>query len=51
MPSGANLEQHNGRFKTLRVTVSDIRSRSSVHPGLALGNVLYMDSFVDVSDD
>jgi hypothetical protein len=49
MPSGTNLEQHNHRFKTLRVTVSDIRSRSTAHPGMVLGNVLYMDSFVDVS--
>lgn len=49
MPSGANLEQHNHRFKTLRVTVSDICSRSTAHSGMVLGNVLYMDSFVDVS--
>lgn len=49
MPSGTDLEQHNSRVKTLRVTVSDIRSRSTAHPGMVLGNVLYMDSFVDVS--
>jgi hypothetical protein len=49
MPSGADLQQHNSRVKTLRVTVSDIRSRSPAHPGMVLGNVLYMDSFADVS--
>lgn len=49
MPSGLHLEQHNNRFKTLRVMVSDLRSRSAAHPGMALGSVLYMDSFVDVS--
>lgn len=49
MPSGHHLQQHNHRFKTLRVTVSGICSRSTAHPGMVLGNVLYMDSFVDVS--
>lgn len=49
MPSGADLQQHNSRVKTLRVTVSDIRSRSPAHPGMALGSVLYMDSFAGVS--
>jgi len=49
MPSGADLQQHNHKFKTLRVTVSNIQSRSPAHPGLLLGSVLYMDSFADVS--
>lgn len=49
MPSSLHLEQYNMRYKTLRATVSDIVSRSPTHPGLHLGSVLYMDTFVDVS--
>jgi hypothetical protein len=48
MPSSLHLEQHNRRFKTLRVCVSGIASRSAAHPGLHLGSVLYADTFVDV---